>query len=105
MLCRAPGGSVGKAAKLLDRPFIHWSVDTLDWQSRSSSKVVSHIKKTVRDGSIILMHDLYGSTAEASEIIIPWLISQGYQLVTVSEMLEAKGINVEGGKIYYNGYA
>ncbi len=104
VLCRAPGGSVGKAAKLLDRPFIHWSVDTLDWQSRSSSKVVSHIKKTVRDGSIILMHDLYGSTADASEIIIPWLISQGYQLVTVSEMLEAKGIGVEGGRIYYNGY-
>ncbi len=105
VLCRAPGGSVGKAASLLDRPFIHWSVDTLDWQSRSASKVVSHIKRTVRDGSIILMHDLYGSTAEASEIIIPWLISEGYQLVTVSELLEARGIEPKGGKVYYNGYA
>ncbi len=105
VLCRAPGGSVGKAASLLDRPFIHWSVDTLDWQSRSASKVVSHIKRTVRDGSIILMHDLYGSTAEASEVIIPWLISEGYQLVTVSEMLEARGQDIEGGIIYYNGYA
>ncbi|MBQ7118122.1 MAG: polysaccharide deacetylase family protein [Clostridia bacterium] len=105
VLCRAPGGSVGKAAKLTDRPFIHWSVDTLDWQSRSCSKVVSHIRKNVRDGSIILMHDLYGSTAEASEIIIPWLISEGYQLVTVSEMLEARSGGADGGKIYYNGYA
>ncbi len=105
VLCRAPGGSVGKAAKLTDRPFIHWSVDTLDWQSRSCSKVVSHIRKNVRDGSIILMHDLYGSTAEASEIIIPWLISEGYKLVTVSEMLEARKNGAEGGKIYYNGYA
>ncbi len=104
-LCRAPGGSVGKAAKLLDRPFIHWSVDTLDWQSRSSSKVVSNIKQNVRDGSIILMHDLYGSTADASEIIIPWLISEGYQLVTVSELLQARKGGAEGGKIYYNGYA
>ncbi len=104
VLCRAPGGSVGKAAKLTDRPFIHWSVDTLDWSSRSSSKVVSHIKKNVRDGSIILMHDLYSSTAAASEIIIPWLIAEGYQLVTVSEMLEAKGIGIKGGKIYYNAY-
>lgn len=105
VLCRAPGGSVGKAAKLTDKPFIHWSVDTMDWNSLSSSKVVSHIKKTVRDGSIILMHDLYSSTASASEIIIPWLISEGYQLVTVSEMLEARKGGAEGGKIYYNGYA
>lgn len=104
VLCRAPGGSVGKAAKLADRPFIHWSVDTLDWQSRSSSKVVSHIKKTVRDGSIILMHDLYSSTADASEKIIPWLIAEGYQLVTVSELLEARKGGAEGGRIYYNGY-
>lgn len=105
VLCRAPGGSVGKAAEILGKPFIHWSVDTLDWQSRSSPKVVSHIKKNVRDGSIILMHDLYGSTAAASEIIIPWLISEGYQLVTVSELLEARKGGAEGGKIYYNGYA
>ncbi len=105
VLCRAPGGSVGKSAVLTDKPFIHWSVDTLDWKTLSSSKVVSHIKETVRDGSIILMHDLYGSTAAASEIIIPWLISEGYQLVTVSEMLEARYGEVEGGRIYYNGYA
>ncbi len=105
VLCRAPGGAVGKAAVIADKPFIHWSVDTLDWQSRSCSKVVSHIKANVRDGSIILMHDLYGSTADASEIIIPWLISQGYQLVTVSELLEARAGGAEGGRIYYNGYA
>ena len=105
VLCRAPGGSVGKAAKLTDRPFIHWSVDTLDWKTLSKSYVVNHIKKTVRDGSIILMHDLYGSTAAASEVIIPWLISEGYQLVTVSELLEAREGEIEGGRIYYNGYA
>lgn len=104
VLCRAPGGSVGKAAKLTDKPFIHWSVDTLDWKTLSKSYVVNHIKKTVRDGSIILMHDLYGSTAAASEVIIPWLISEGYQLVTVSELLEARYGDIEGGRIYYNGY-
>ncbi len=105
ILIRAPGGSVGKGPKLTGRPFIQWSVDTLDWKTLSSSYVVNHIKKTVRDGSIILMHDLYGSTAAASEIIIPWLISRGYQLVTVSEMLEARGIEAKGGRVYYNAYA
>lgn len=104
-VARAPGGSVGKALKLIDKPFIQWSVDTRDWESLSSSKVVSHIKKTVRDGSIILMHDLYGSTANATKEIVPWLIKNGYQLVTVSELMEAKGIELKKGKIYYNGYS
>lgn len=104
-LARAPGGSVGKALKLIDKPFIQWSVDTRDWESRSSKKIVSHIKKTVRDGSIVLMHDLYGSTAKATEEIVPWLIKKGYQLVTVSELMEAKGIKLKEGKIYYNGYS
>ncbi len=104
-LCRAPGGSVGKAPQITDRPFIQWSVDTLDWKTLSSSYVVKHIKQTVRDGSIILMHDLYGSTASASETIIPWLISEGYQLVTVSELLEARYGGAKGGRVYYNGYA
>ena len=79
-------------------------MDTLDWKTLSESYVVKHIKKTVRDGSIILMHDLYGSTAAASEVIIPWLISEGYQLVTVSELLEAREGKIEGGRVYYNGY-
>lgn len=104
-VARAPGGSVGKALKLIDKPFIQWSVDTRDWECLSGTKVVSHIKRTVRDGSIVLMHDLYGSTAKATQEIVPWLIKNGYQLVTVSELMEAKGIELKKGKIYYNGYS
>jgi hypothetical protein len=50
------------------------------------------------------MHDLYPTTASASENIIPWLIKQGYQIVTVSEMMAVKGKNLSQGKVYYNGY-
>lgn len=105
VLVRAPYGTHGKAPQITGRSFVFWSVDTLDWKTLSSSYVVNHIKENVRDGSIILMHDLYQSTAAASEIIIPWLISEGYQLVTVSELLEARRNGVKGGCIYYNGYA
>ncbi len=48
------------------------------------------------------MHDLYPSTADAIELVVPWLIEQGYQVVTVEEMFKAKGIELEAGKIYYN---
>lgn len=100
-LVRAPGGSVnGRVLSLVPYPFINWSVDTMDWSHRNTSKTVQNIKNNVKDGSIVLMHDLYYSTGEATKIIVPWLINQGYQLVTVSEMMEYKGISLKAGKVY-----
>lgn len=83
-------------------PMIAWSVDTLDWKSRDKNSVFEEVKKTVKDGDIILMHDLYPSTADAVEMIVPWLVKEGYQIVTVKELFEAKGIELEAGKIYHN---
>lgn len=84
-------------------PLIFWSVDSLDWKTRNKDAIYKEIMKTVKDGDIILMHDLYPSTADAMEKVIPALISEGYKLVTVQELLEAKGITPEGGVVYYNG--
>ena len=50
------------------------------------------------------MHDLYGSTATATETIVPWLISQGYQLVTVTELMQLKGIDMQPGQVYTRAY-
>lgn len=100
-LVRAPGGSVNQTVKnAVGYPLVNWSVDTLDWRSRNASSVVSNIKNNVSDGSIVLMHDLYESTASASETIVPWLIKKGYQLVTVSEMMDAKGIAMKNSVLY-----
>jgi peptidoglycan/xylan/chitin deacetylase (PgdA/CDA1 family) len=56
----------------------------------------------VYDGSIILMHDIYPSTAEAVKKIVPKLIDDGYQVVTVSEMVTIKnnGKEIEAGQQY-----
>lgn len=99
---RAPGGSVNDSVRrAVDRPLINWSVDTLDWKTRSTSSTVAAVKRNVRDGSIVLMHDLYLATAQAAETIIPWLVNQGYQLVTVSEMMQVKGVEMQSGQVYY----
>ncbi len=104
-IVRTPGGAVNSTVKAnVKYPMFNWSVDTLDWKYRNSSSVVSSIKNNVRDGSIVLMHDLYGSTASASEEIIPWLVKNGYQLVTVSELMAVKGIEVKAGQLYNSGY-
>lgn len=104
VLARAPGGALSDTARQnADMPFIFWSIDTLDWKYRKSSSVISRVKNEVKDGSIVLMHDLYVSTADASDELIPWLKENGYQLVTVSEMLAVKGIETENGKTYVSG--
>ena len=91
-----------KVRAVTDRPIINWCVDSLDWKSRNADKVIEEIKKTKNfDGRIILMHVIYDSTLEAVDRLIPDLIKDGYQIVTVSELAEYKGFTLEEGKIYY----
>lgn len=70
------------------KKIVTWSLDTEDWRSRNTETIVNKVLKQVKDGDIILMHDLYASTAEAAIILIPKLKDMGYQLVTVSELYD-----------------
>lgn len=100
-LLRTPGGSYNtRICNLIDLPIILWSIDTRDWEHRTASTTVSTIKSEVYDGAIILMHDIYDATASASESIIPWLVSQGYQLVTVSELMQYRSVSLYAGGVY-----
>ncbi len=96
------GAKSDKVKSSVKVPLIFWSVDSMDWSSKNKNKIFKEIMDTVKDGDIILLHDLYPTTADAMELVIPELISQGYKLVTVQELLEAKGITPEGGEMYYN---
>lgn len=80
-------------------PAIMWSIDTRDWKHRNPQKTIETVLNQVRDGDIILMHDIYATTADAAEIIIPELTARGYQLVTVSEMANARG-GMAPGHVY-----
>ncbi len=102
-LVRTPGGAVNSTVRrAVNYPIISWSVDTLDWKSRNANSVVNEIKGNVKDGSIVLMHDLYGSTATATEQIVPWLIANDYQIVTVTELMQLKGVDMKTGTVYYS---
>ena len=100
---RAPyGNGNDKIAKAFGLPGINWSVDTLDWSSRNTASIVSVVKsyKGHLDGQIILMHSIYDFSADATKEIVPWLKSQGYQLVTVSDLLRYK-YDTEPKAVYY----
>ena len=98
---RPPGGSTSnRVEKTVGKPIILWSVDTLDWKHRNSSRTVQTVMDNVKDGDIILMHDIHESTKNASKILIPKLRREGYQLVTVSELAQYRGYALEKGKVY-----
>ncbi len=88
-LLRPPYGAMNSAVKTTTgRSIITWSIDTEDWLSRNAQKVIASVQGAGDlDGQVILMHDVHATTIEAAETLIPWLIEQGYQLVTVTELI------------------
>lgn len=100
-LIRPPYGEYNQSVSgVAGAPLILWSIDTRDWESRNAAAVIDSVMSGVKDGDIILMHDIYVSTAEAAEAIIPALIEKGYQLVTVNELAYYKGKVLSAGKAY-----
>lgn len=100
-IMRPPYGSIGNdLRKQVGKPMILWSIDTLDWKTRNAKSTENKIMSTVKDGDIILMHDLYSQSRDAAKKVIPKLIKEGYQLVTVSEMARYKGFMMKDGKAY-----
>jgi peptidoglycan/xylan/chitin deacetylase (PgdA/CDA1 family) len=99
-LMRPIGGSITKD-RIDASPYsvILWSVDSEDWRYKYSTNdtnldraekvetIVDNVMSTVRDGGIILMHDIYESTYDAVKILLPLLQAEGYEVVTVSELL------------------
>ena len=104
---RPPYGSVNDTVRNVSGELgfgiINWSVDTLDWQSRNADAVYNAVINDVANRAIVLNHDLYESTVDAMERIIPELISRGYQLVTISELIYYSDIEIEAGKVLYSG--
>ena len=89
LLVRPPYGAVNKTVKsATGRAMVTWTVDTEDWRSRDAQKVIDYVQSYgALDGEIILMHSIYESTVEAVRVLVPWLQEQGYQLVTVTELM------------------
>lgn len=100
-LMRLPGGNVNNTVKAnVNMPMIQWNIDTLDWKTKNADKTVQAVLSKVKDGDIVLMHELYSQSGDAAVRMIPELVNRGFQLVTVSEMAAAKGKNLEPGKLY-----
>ena len=114
VLLRAPGGNFKGVEDKVGMPLIQWTIDTEDWRNKDASnksrtaeqrqakidEIVSDVLNDVQAGDIILMHDIYNFTVDLTKALVPKLIEQGYKLVTVSEMFEAYGVELEAGGVY-----
>lgn len=103
-LFRPPGGlysdAVLAAAQEADLAVVLWSVDPHDWRDRSADVVASRVLKQVKSCDIVLLHDLYRSSADAAFRIIDTLTAQGWEFVTVSELAAIEGTPLRAGAIY-----
>ncbi|MEG0660847.1 MAG: polysaccharide deacetylase family protein [Anaerorhabdus sp.] len=98
---RPPYGAISKRMREASPyPFIMWSIDTLDWKTRDVQSTINETMNNAKDGDIILLHDIHAESKDAAIQIIPMLIEKGFQVVTVNEMMSAKGIQMENGKSY-----
>lgn len=98
---RPPYGSYNDKIKAsAGVPIVTWSLDTRDWESRNKDKVIEMVMNNIKEGDIILFHDLYESTRDAVKELMPLLKEQGYQAVSVGELFKSKGITLEAGTSY-----
>ncbi len=91
---RPPMGMLDGALKTVvgQRQIAMWNLDTLDWKHKDWQKTMASVVGHVRDGDVILVHDLVESTATNIEEMIVYLIGEGYQLVTMSELVKYRNV-------------
>ena len=95
-LFRPPEGlctqRISNLASSLDYTIILWNIDTLDWAHNKSEEIISLVTNKIQPGDILLFHDYIvgeSPTIDALKIIIPSLLKEGYQFVTVSELIRS----------------
>lgn len=86
---RPPFGAINDQVKeAISLTPVLWNIDTLDWQHKTPAKTLENVKLQAKDQSILLMHDIYEESYEALDAVITYLEQQGYQFVTISELIQ-----------------
>ena len=111
-LMRPIGGRItDERAAASPYSIILWSVDSTDYEytykkgdsdevaQQKVDTIVDNVMSKVKDGSIILMHDIYESTYDATVVLLRRLYEEGYEVVTVSELI---GDELKPGETYYS---
>lgn len=104
VLFRPPGGfvtdGVRQVAEVRQLALLRWSVDPRDWAVTDTAAIETSVLKHVKDGDVILLHDMTASSVRAALDIVDILQQQGFRFVTVSELAQLRQIRLKPGKTY-----
>ena len=101
---RPPGGfssdAVRQVAEARGLAILHWSVDPEDWATHNTAAIEKAVLSQVKDGDIILLHDMTDSSVKAALDIVDALLKEDFEFVTVSELARLRGIRPKPGTTY-----
>ena len=101
---RPPGGccsdGVRQVAQVRGLAILDWSVDPRDWATSDTQAIEKAVLQNIRDGDIVLLHDMSASSVQAALDIVDALQKKGVELVTVSRLAQLRGITPRPGKAY-----
>jgi peptidoglycan/xylan/chitin deacetylase (PgdA/CDA1 family) len=101
-LFRPPYGgrrpSVLRIARELNLEPIMWSITCYDWNATSPEQIEGHVKRQLRGGDVILLHDGRHTeigvdrahTVAATDRLITKYKAEGYEFVTIPEMMDRR---------------
>ena len=103
---RPPGGFVTDAVRQVARvrqlALLSWSVDPKDWATKDRTGITQTVIKRVKDGDIVLLHDMSMSSVQAALDIVDALQDQGFRFVTVSELAKLRRSRIRTGELYHS---
>ena len=101
---RPPGGfssdPVVEVAKARGLPILKWSVDPRDWATRDTAAIETFVLEKIRDGDIVLLHDMSESSVNAALAIVDQLLEEDFEFVTVSELAQIRRAKLIPGREY-----
>lgn len=101
---RPPGGccsdGVRQVAEARLLSILNWSVDPRDWATEDKAAIETAVLDKVRDGDIVLLHDMTVSSVQAALDIVDSLLQQDFRLVTVSELAKIRSVRLKPGQMY-----
>ncbi len=85
-----------RVARSLGLQTVMWNVTCRDWTERSTDEIVALAERQIRGGNVILLHDGEfhrigvdrGRSVEASDRILTRYKGEGYEFVTIPQMME-----------------
>ncbi len=107
---RFPGGSFGKTALQVPMIKVNWNLNSVDYavknQSDGAQKIYEKLTNPEKlgDGCIVLLHSIYQNSYDGVELFLEYLVEQGYELVTLSELFYYKGPELKMEEAYRDGF-